>query len=66
MSSFRAWWERTGRPFNARILDVAFGLAEEVATERPVGMVNKDLHYGNVLRGTREPWLAIDPMVLVG
>lgn len=25
-----------------------------------------DLHYDNVLAGTREPWLAIDPKAIVG
>ncbi|MEU5693696.1 aminoglycoside phosphotransferase family protein [Actinosynnema sp. NPDC020468] len=29
-------------------------------------LVNEDLHYGNVLRGGREPWLVIDPKPLSG
>src|SRR5205085_1006033 len=29
-------------------------------------MANYDLHYDNVLAGEREPWLAIDPKVVVG
>jgi streptomycin 6-kinase len=29
-------------------------------------LINADLHYGNVLAGTREPWLAIDPKPIVG
>jgi streptomycin 6-kinase len=29
-------------------------------------VVHQDFHGGNVLRGTREPWLAIDPQPLVG
>lgn len=36
------------------------------ATDRPIVMVNRDLHYDHVLRGTREPWLAVDPMAMVG
>jgi streptomycin 6-kinase len=27
-------------------------------------MVNTDLHYGNILAGQRQPWLAIDPKPL--
>lgn len=29
-------------------------------------LVNQDLHTGNILRATREPWLVIDPKPLVG
>jgi streptomycin 6-kinase len=29
-------------------------------------LVNEDLHYFNVLRGEREPWLVIDPKPIVG
>ena len=29
-------------------------------------LVNEDLHYENVLRGDREPWLMIDPKPLSG
>ncbi|SEQ13318.1 streptomycin 6-kinase [Lentzea xinjiangensis] len=41
------------------------GAAREVA-QRPMGtmLVNQDLHYENVLRGDREPWLVIDPKPL--
>ncbi|WP_434450573.1 aminoglycoside phosphotransferase family protein [Lentzea sp. E54] len=41
--------------------------AREVG-QRPMGttLVNEDLHYENVLRGTREPWLVIDPKPLSG
>ncbi|CAN5733759.1 aminoglycoside phosphotransferase family protein [soil metagenome] len=65
-ASFRRRWEEAGQPFDARILDVAHGLAEEAASDRPVVMVNRDLHYDHVLRGTREPWLVVDPMAMVG
>ena len=42
--------------------------AREVADSRPMGttLVNEDLHYENVLRGDREPWLMIDPKPLSG
>ncbi|MFI6101273.1 aminoglycoside phosphotransferase family protein [Lentzea sp. NPDC051213] len=41
--------------------------AREAGT-RPMGstLVNVDLHYENVLRGAREPWLMIDPKPLAG
>jgi streptomycin 6-kinase len=43
------------------------GAAREAGT-RPMGttLVNEDLHYQNVLRGDREPWLVIDPKPLSG
>ncbi|MFD5828676.1 aminoglycoside phosphotransferase family protein [Lentzea sp. NPDC060358] len=46
-----------------RLLDAA----REAGT-RPMGttLVNEDLHYQNVLRGDREPWLVIDPKPLSG
>lgn len=46
-----------------RLLDAA----REAGT-RPMGttLVNEDLHYENVLRGHREPWLMIDPKPLAG
>jgi streptomycin 6-kinase len=47
-------------------------LAEAVDHCRTLGpaagslMVNEDLHYFNVLRGGREPWLLIDPKPITG
>lgn len=43
--------------------------AAAVAGQLPVRanrLLHWDLHYGNVLAGTREPWLAIDPKPLAG
>ncbi|WP_320067511.1 aminoglycoside phosphotransferase family protein [Micromonospora sp. RTGN7] len=60
-------WERAGRPYERRLLDTALGrLAELVGTQGEQVLVNQDLHAGNVLRATREPWLVIDPKPLVG
>jgi streptomycin 6-kinase len=36
------------------------------ATAGRAAVLHGDLHHDNVLRGTREPWLAIDPHGLVG
>ncbi len=59
-------WEATGRPFAPRVLSAALGLAEDLSAAAPAVMVDSDLHYKQVLSGQREPWLVIDPLVLVG
>ena len=60
-------WERANRPYERRLLDAALGLlADLVPSQGEQVLVNQDLHAGNVLRATREPWLAIDPKPLVG
>ncbi|KXK63084.1 aminoglycoside phosphotransferase [Micromonospora rosaria] len=60
-------WERAGRPYERRLLDVACDrLAGLVGTQGEQVLVNQDLHAGNVLAATREPWLVIDPKPLVG
>ncbi|MEU4479951.1 aminoglycoside phosphotransferase family protein [Micromonospora sp. NPDC023966] len=62
-----AKWERLNRPFERRLLDAALGLlAELVPSQGEQVLVNQDLHAGNVLAATREPWLVIDPKPLVG
>ncbi|MEU3454481.1 aminoglycoside phosphotransferase family protein [Micromonospora sp. NPDC006766] len=60
-------WERANRPYERRLLDSALGLlADLVPSQGEQVLVNQDLHAGNVLRASREPWLAIDPKPLVG
>ena len=61
-------WERLGRPLERRLLDAAVAAALELNTSADAAalLVNWDLHYENVLAGTREPWLAIDPKVVAG
>lgn len=59
-------WEQAGRPIPRTRLDRLLGLAGELADTDARLMVNCDLHYENVLAGTREPWLAIDPKVVAG
>ncbi|MCX4470250.1 aminoglycoside phosphotransferase family protein [Micromonospora sp. NBC_01655] len=60
-------WERLGRPFERRLLDTALGrLAELTRTQGEQVLVNQDLHAGNILRASREPWLVIDPKPLAG
>ncbi len=60
-------WERYGRPMPRRWLDHAWELAMQLGGECTAKLlVNYDLHYGNVLASWREPWLVVDPMVVVG
>ncbi|MFE9205795.1 aminoglycoside phosphotransferase family protein [Micromonospora sp. NPDC007230] len=60
-------WERANRPYERRLLDAALGLlADLVPSQGEQVLVNQDLHAGNVLRATREPWLVIDPKPLAG
>jgi streptomycin 6-kinase len=55
-------WHATGRPFERSLLDAAVdGLRGLGPTQGTLVLSNEDFHAGNVLRGTREPWLAIDP-----
>lgn len=59
-------WYRFGGPFDKRILDQTQKIIRQCAPSAANLVVNQDLHYDNVLAGTREPWLVIDPKVVVG
>jgi streptomycin 6-kinase len=54
-------------PIPRRLVERAAGLFDELcaSAERRV-VLHGDLHHENVLAGTREPWLAIDPHGLLG
>jgi streptomycin 6-kinase len=58
--------ERLGRPVPEGWLATASGLAHELGASAGDRLVHADLHYGNVLAGDREPWLAIDPKPVAG
>jgi len=58
--------ERAGGPVPRLYLDAAAGLARELGADAGDRLVHADLHYGNVLAGDREPWLAIDPRAVAG
>ncbi|UCM87200.1 aminoglycoside phosphotransferase family protein [Streptomyces marincola] len=62
----RANDEALGRPMSRRATGAALAAVAELAGDQPAVMVHGDLHFRNVLRGAREPWLAIDPKGLVG
>jgi streptomycin 6-kinase len=51
-----------------RFIDRAHRLATELAADAEVDawLLHTDLHYENVLRGGRQPWLAIDPKPMAG
>jgi streptomycin 6-kinase len=60
-------WEALGRPFEARIVDEAVAACRELgAGDGADVLLHGDFHAGNVLCAEREPWLAIDPVPLVG
>ena len=60
-----ARFARSGRPFERSLL--AFAVDVFASADRSAeSLVNQDLHGWNILRATREPWLAIDPKPLVG
>ena len=59
-------WEQVGRPMPQRMLDKACALAADLTQTTTSHLVNNDLHYSDILAGTREPWLAVDPMVVNG
>ncbi|TWP49273.1 aminoglycoside/hydroxyurea antibiotic resistance kinase [Lentzea tibetensis] len=50
----------------AKLLDAAREIGEELVKSQGDTLVNEDLHYENVLRGGREPWLMIDPKPVSG
>jgi streptomycin 6-kinase len=60
-------WERVGKPFERGLLDAALDVLESFpASQGELVLLSQDLHAGNILRATREPWLLIDPKPLAG
>ncbi|WP_436493916.1 aminoglycoside phosphotransferase family protein [Actinokineospora sp. HUAS TT18] len=48
------------------LVDQAAAYCRELGPKAGNRLVNEDLHYANVLRGDREPWLVIDPKPISG
>jgi streptomycin 6-kinase len=48
-------------PLPRRVIGAALATCKEFAGDQPDTLVHGDLHFANILRGEREPWLAIDP-----
>lgn len=59
-------WRELGEPLPRRMLDAALDVCRNLGPEAGALLVNEDSHYLNVLAGTREPWLVIDPKPLTG
>jgi streptomycin 6-kinase len=55
-----------GYPVPAGMLSQAIDVARTLSTDVGTVLVHGDLHYGNILAGTRQPWLAIDPKPFTG
>jgi streptomycin 6-kinase len=55
-------------PIPRRLVEQARTLGGQLSADRsvPDRVLHTDLHYGNVLAGDREPWLAIDPKPVNG
>lgn len=74
MSSLVAEWEcelrdedrELGSPLPARVVAAAIATVRELGGDQPDTLIHGDLHFTNVLRSEREPWLAIDPKGYVG
>ncbi|HYI75847.1 MAG TPA: aminoglycoside phosphotransferase family protein [Gaiellaceae bacterium] len=58
-------YAEAGTPFERELLETALDVYRTV-DRSATWLVNQDLHGGNVLRATREPWLVIDPKPLAG
>lgn len=59
-------WYRLDKPFDKAFLTEALDIAVGLSITASHLAVNGDLHSGQVLRGTREPWLTVDPVLLRG
>lgn len=60
------WWRRSGGSVPRGVVDRALGIAGELAPAARRLLIDSDLHYQNVLHADREPWLVIDPKVVIG
>ena len=67
VEAFERDWAALGGPTPRRQLDAALRCAEDRARERPAPLaVDGDLHFHQVLGGTRAPWIVVDPVLLRG
>ncbi|MBT5536372.1 hypothetical protein HOK31_25125, partial [Candidatus Poribacteria bacterium] len=72
LSEMTAWWGDEAMVDASKWVDPGLTregirLMNELASDGPhQALLATDLHAGNVLRATREPWLAIDPKPFVG
>jgi streptomycin 6-kinase len=62
----RAEWERRGRPVPEPALHEALAAGTRLSRTESQRAVNGDLHSAQVLRGERERWLTVDPVLMRG
>jgi streptomycin 6-kinase len=65
-ASLQDRWQKLGRPFPQRLLKTADNLARQLGPKAANRLINYDLHDTNILAGSREPWLAVDPKPIIG
>jgi streptomycin 6-kinase len=59
-------WNDAGNPFDRSVLTDATAAGRSLINVNDTVAVNGDLHHDQVLAGTREPWLVVDPVLLRG
>lgn len=59
-------WEELGRPFDVGFLRAALEVAPQLTEPAMDLSVNGDLHVHQVLAGTRERWVTVDPLLYRG
>jgi streptomycin 6-kinase len=65
--SFGRQWRDLGQPTPRRLLEAAVAGAAALAEAEPGrSSVNGDLHFEQVLAGSRYPWTVVDPVLLRG
>ena len=58
--------EKLGHPLPSYVVSAAVATARELGHLQPDILIHGDLHAKNILRASREPWLAVDPKGYVG
>jgi streptomycin 6-kinase len=66
MTTMEPEWDRLGRPFDRAFLRGALDIGSRLSLSAADLAVDADLHSAQVLRGGREPWLVVDPVLLRG
>ncbi|GAA0934096.1 aminoglycoside phosphotransferase family protein [Kribbella koreensis] len=62
----QADWERLGKPFDQAQLTEALRVAKHLSHTTSDLAANGDFHADQVLRGAREPWIVVDPLLYRG
>jgi streptomycin 6-kinase len=65
-ADFEPRWRALHEPFDKGVLAEAADVGAGLSASASGLAVNGDLHSEQVLRGSREPWLTVDPVLLRG